>query len=58
MRHLVLETDEEIRCTKCGGIATKGTVYDVMSQLYYCDVCKDELNHWGSPETIFLIRKI
>ena len=58
MKQLVLETDEDIRCMKCGAVATQGTVYDC-SQLCYCkgDACKKELEHWGTPESVFLIRK-
>ncbi|MFA6362614.1 hypothetical protein [Methanoregula sp.] len=57
MKQLVLETNEDIRCMKCGGIATKGTVYD-RSQLCYCEGCNGELKTWGCPESDFLIRKI
>jgi len=57
MKQLVLETNEDIRCMKCGGIATKGTVYD-RSQLCYCEGCDGELKIWGCPESDFFIRKI
>jgi len=59
MKRPVLEMDEDIRCMKCGTAAPQGTVYDY-SQLCYCngDDCKKELEHWGTPESVFLIRKI
>ncbi len=57
MKQIILETTEDIPCTKCGGIATQGAIYD-FSQLYYCNACDEELKQWGTPETIFRIRKI
>ena len=59
MKHLVLETDEEIRCVKCGAAATQGTVYD-SSQVCYCngDSCKKYWDPWNTPESVFIIRKI